>query len=50
MERRGKFHGSLWLGIRGLRWALDEMGKLKDSHLLRPVPSSFCEMGIEPWS
>jgi hypothetical protein len=30
MERRGNFQGSLWLGIRGLRWTLDEMGKLKD--------------------
>ena len=30
MERQGKFQGSLWLGIRGLRWALGEMGKLKD--------------------
>uniref|UniRef100_A0A2N9EED7 Reverse transcriptase zinc-binding domain-containing protein n=1 Tax=Fagus sylvatica TaxID=28930 RepID=A0A2N9EED7_FAGSY len=30
MERRGKFQGSLWLGLRGLRWALEEMGKLKD--------------------
>ena len=30
-ERRGKFQGSLWLGNRGLKWALEEMGKLKDS-------------------
>jgi hypothetical protein len=30
MECRGKFQGSLWLGLRGLRWALEEMGKLKD--------------------
>ncbi len=30
MERRDKFQGSLWLGLRGLRWALEEMGKLKD--------------------
>ena len=30
MERRGKFQGSLWLGLRGLRWALEEMDKLKD--------------------
>jgi hypothetical protein len=30
-ERRRKFQGSLWLGNRGLKWALEEMGKLKDS-------------------
>ena len=30
MERRGKFQGSLWLGLKGLRWALEELGKLKE--------------------
>jgi hypothetical protein len=30
MECRGNFQGSLWLGLRGLRWVLEEMGKLKD--------------------
>jgi hypothetical protein len=29
MERKGRFQGSIWLGIKGLRWALGEMGKLK---------------------
>lgn len=28
MERRGRFKGSLWLGIKGLRWALGELEKL----------------------
>ena len=29
MERKGRFQGSIWLGIKGLRWVLGEMGKLK---------------------
>ena len=29
MERKGRFQGSIWLGIKGLRWALGELGKLK---------------------
>ena len=28
MEKRGRFKGSLWLGLKGLRWALGELGKL----------------------
>jgi hypothetical protein len=27
-EKRGRFKGSLWLGLKGLRWALGELGKL----------------------
>ena len=33
IERRGRFKGSLWLGIKGLRWALGELGKLNSISL-----------------
>uniref|UniRef100_A0A2N9F4W2 Reverse transcriptase domain-containing protein n=1 Tax=Fagus sylvatica TaxID=28930 RepID=A0A2N9F4W2_FAGSY len=35
MERRGRFRGSLWVGSRGLKWFLDEMGGMMKpgSHL-----------------
>jgi hypothetical protein len=29
METKGKFQGSMWLGMKGLRWMLDEIGKLR---------------------
>ncbi len=29
METKGKLRGSLWLGRKGLRWTLGEMGNLK---------------------
>ena len=29
MESKGRFQGSIWLGIHGLQWALNEVGKLK---------------------
>lgn len=28
MERRGRFRGSLWVGLGGLHWMLDVMVKL----------------------
>ena len=28
MERRGRFHGSLWVGLGGLCWLLDMLAKL----------------------
>ena len=35
MERRGRFRGSLWVGSRGLKWLMEEMGGMMKpgSHL-----------------
>jgi hypothetical protein len=44
-ERRGKFHGSLWLNMVGLKWLLDviEQVKVKDdkSGLFKFLRSSY---------
>jgi hypothetical protein len=35
MERRGRFRGSLWVGSRGFKWLMEEMGVMMKpgSHL-----------------
>ncbi len=30
-ERKGRFRGSLWVGLAGLRWMLDVLDKLQNS-------------------
>ena len=45
MERRGRFKGSLWLGIKGLCWALGELGKLNSISLTQNGIFEFMRNG-----
>jgi hypothetical protein len=39
MERRGRFRGSLWIGITGLRWMLDVFVKIRTTN--QPLEGFF---------
>ena len=49
-ERRGKFHGSLWLNMVGVKWLLDVIEQVKTktekSGFFQFLRSSYCYPNI----